>query len=81
MCGMQVGSWVWAKHENQRFYKGRIIDITHTIFYMVSFPDGSFTDKLHPSLITVRYFYLLSFFTKLWLLLRRQEYKFKGFVA
>ncbi|XP_046683412.1 lysine-specific demethylase 4A-like isoform X2 [Homalodisca vitripennis] len=51
MCGAQVGQWVWARHENQRYYKGRVIDITRSPFYMVSFPDGSFTDKMHPSLV------------------------------
>ncbi|XP_054290259.1 lysine-specific demethylase 4A-like isoform X2 [Macrosteles quadrilineatus] len=51
MCGVGVGQWVWARHENHRYYRGRVVDVARTLFYLVSFPDGSFTDRLHPSLV------------------------------
>lgn len=50
-CGLQVGQWVWARHHNDRFYRGRVLDIQETLFYMVSFLDGSLTDSLYPQYV------------------------------
>uniref|UniRef100_A0A1B6CJQ5 [histone H3]-trimethyl-L-lysine(9) demethylase n=1 Tax=Clastoptera arizonana TaxID=38151 RepID=A0A1B6CJQ5_9HEMI len=48
LCGMQTGQWVWARHKNQRYYKGKIMDVSQTLFYMASFPDGSLSDRIYP---------------------------------
>lgn len=51
MCGLQVGQWVWARHHNERYYRGRVLDVQQTLFYIVSFADGSLTDSLYPQYV------------------------------
>lgn len=50
-CGLQVGQWVWARHHNDRYYRGRVLDAQRTLFYLVSFLDGSLSDSLYPQYV------------------------------
>lgn len=47
-CCIQLGQTVWAKKNVISYHKCLIVDIEHITYYLCTFPDGSFTDKLNP---------------------------------
>lgn len=48
VCGVERGHQVWARHQNGRYYKGRVASIDETMLFMVLYNDGSFSDDVSP---------------------------------